>query len=278
MPAANLGELVQYTLDLVNKDRKDFGLAPVTLGSNAAAQRHADDMFANYYISHWGTDGLKPYMRYTLEGGYNYEGENSSYSGWYDRSEDPNRYVTIDAKKEIADLEYAMMYDDASSNWGHRDNILNKWHKKVNIGIAYDQHRLALIQQFEGDYIMFTTLPSLAGGILSVAGKVAGGTVNSVALYYDPLPQPLTQQQLLTGPHSYGLGVDAGYIIPHGYSMTGMDYVNATRFDAGPDGSFAVEADVTSLLKKGNGVYTVVVWGKLANESVNLTNYSIFVQ
>ena len=86
-------------------------------------------MFNNFYLSHWDTDGLKPYMRYTLAGGVNYEGENSAYSGWWDKTQDPNLYIEIDPKQELSDLEYQMMYDDAASNWGHRDNILNKWHK-----------------------------------------------------------------------------------------------------------------------------------------------------
>ncbi|HLC23617.1 MAG TPA: CAP domain-containing protein, partial [Dehalococcoidia bacterium] len=141
-PTLQHGQLVQYVLDLINKDRADYGLAPVTLGANQAAQKHADDMLAGFFLSHWGTDGHKPYMRYTLEGGVNYDMENSAYTGWYDKSENPDRYVALDVKVALQKLEYAMMYDDAGSDWGHRDNILNKWHKKVNIGIAYDGHRL----------------------------------------------------------------------------------------------------------------------------------------
>ncbi len=52
----------------------------------------------------------------------------------------------------------------------------------------------------------------------------------------------------------------------------------ATKWDVSADGSFSIEADVSHLLKQGNGVYTVVVWAKVANESMNLTNYSIFVR
>jgi len=62
-------ELFQYVLSLVNTDRQTAGLPPVTLAYNSAAQTHAQDMFKNFYGSHWGTDGLKPYMRYTNAGG-----------------------------------------------------------------------------------------------------------------------------------------------------------------------------------------------------------------
>ena len=70
-------ELYDYLLGLINADRVANGLLPVSLGSNPAAQKHADEMFTNDYISHWGLDGMKPYMRYTLEGGYSYSSENA---------------------------------------------------------------------------------------------------------------------------------------------------------------------------------------------------------
>jgi len=58
-------ELVQRALDLINKDRADFGLPPVELSSNQAAQAHAEDVFSTKKISHWMTNGEKPYMTYT---------------------------------------------------------------------------------------------------------------------------------------------------------------------------------------------------------------------
>ena len=50
-------------LTLINRDREANGLAPVILGTNTAAQSHAEEELANGYISHWGMDGMKPYMR-----------------------------------------------------------------------------------------------------------------------------------------------------------------------------------------------------------------------
>ncbi|HVD20722.1 MAG TPA: hypothetical protein VNB95_02135 [Nitrososphaera sp.] len=65
-------ELVQYVLDRVNKDRTDMGLLPVKLSSNEASQMHAEDVFRTKQISHWTTNGEKPYMTYTQ-----YDGEGS---------------------------------------------------------------------------------------------------------------------------------------------------------------------------------------------------------
>ena len=40
-------------------------MSPVVLGSNPAAQMHAEDMLAYDYIGHWWADGRKPYIVYT---------------------------------------------------------------------------------------------------------------------------------------------------------------------------------------------------------------------
>ena len=65
-------------LELINAERARAGLNPVILGDNIAAQLHAEAALENCFSSHWGVDGLKPYMRYSLAGGYQSNGENGS--------------------------------------------------------------------------------------------------------------------------------------------------------------------------------------------------------
>jgi uncharacterized protein YkwD len=275
--------LVQYMLELINQHRTQNGLMPVSYANNQAAQNHAEDMLKNYYLSHWDTDGQKPYMRYTIEGGINAEGENSAYYGWFDQSEDASRYVTIDPKQILEDLENQMMFDDAASNWGHRDNILNKRHKKVNIGIAYDDHRLALVQQFEGDYINFTQLPRFSDGNLTASGKISLGDIDSVTVYYDPLPKPMTQSELVNGPHYYSMGIRIATILPppppgYAYSNLPENTFQAVRWDVDDSGTFSIQAELgTTIEQNGSGVYTVVFRSKDAGEYILLSNYSVVI-
>ncbi|MBN1368043.1 MAG: CAP domain-containing protein [Dehalococcoidales bacterium] len=275
---SDIEQLTQYMLDLINKDRRDNGLSPVTLGSNTAAQEHAENMLANYYISHWDTDGLKPYMRYTLAGGVSIEAENSAYHGWYDIDEDAERYEIIDPEEILKQLQYNMVFDDADSNWGHRDTILDKMSKKVNIGIAYDKHRLALVQQFEGDYITFTQLPAVVNGKLFISGSLNSGKLYSVHVYYDSLPESLNQQQLLDKPKYYDLGEEIGYIIPPKYKMEDIDYVNASKWETEINGSFIIEANINSLFKYPTGVYNICLIAAVNNEMVSISNYSLFIR
>lgn len=281
-------ELFQYAVSLINADRQSQNLPPVTLAFNAAAQKHAQDMFDNFYISHWGTDGWKPYMRYTIAGGLNREGENSAYSGWFNSTDNPNNYQSIIVRDEIAALEYAMMYDDAASNWGHRDTIINKDYTKVSLGIVYDDKRVALVQQFESDYVEFYSAPTITGGNLSLLGKIkpANTKINNISIAYDPLPQKLTNPQLTTDPaytDGYGLGERLNFLVPPapaGQQYTGLSpqAIIAGKWEVNTSGQFAIQANIGPSLSKGKGVYTIVIVAVINGESVNLTNYSVMVE
>jgi|WetSurMetagenome_2_1015567.scaffolds.fasta_scaffold256603_2 uncharacterized protein YkwD len=275
-------EIFQYMLDLINSDRKYAGLAPVTLGDNTAAQAHARDMLNNYYISHWGTDGLKPYMRYTQAGGLNYEQENDAYRGWHDPDDNPAIYAGMDVKRTLYELEYAMMNYDGPSE-GHRKNILNQLHKKVNLGIAYDSKRLALVQQFEGDYIEYALPPALNGNIFTVSGRLLEGRITSIQICFDELPKPLTPYELASRMNgSYSLGDQVGYIIPplpqnRYYTLMPPNSVVADQWRLSSSGQFIIKADIGKILSRGKGVYTIVLIVDIKDEPRGLTNYSIFV-
>ncbi len=186
----------EYMLALINAERAKAGLNPVVLGNNIAAQLHAEASLASCFSSHWGMDGLKPYMRYSLAGGYQSNGEN-----WYgsDYSIKPHEnYRPLESiKQEI---------EDAMKSWmdspGHRRNILNPTHKKVNIGLAWDRFNIVANQHFEGDYVEYDSLPTIEGTVLSLSGRVKNGvrfsgvSDLSVQVFYDPPFHPLTRGQL----------------------------------------------------------------------------------
>src|SRR5213594_4675281 len=127
---------------------------------------HAEELLQTRHLSHWTTDGMKPYMRYSLNDGTGYVAQNAAAK--YSEIDDPVFSSRIDAckqgiaycdptdvKKAIDTAEYNMMYDDAESNWGHKDNILDKYHTHVSVGIAYDSLDFAIVQNFENQYILW---------------------------------------------------------------------------------------------------------------------------
>ena len=189
-------EQKEYMLTLINAEREKAGVDPVVLGTNDAAQLHADASLEHCFSSHWGVNGLKPYMRYSLAGGYQSNGENGHGSDYCIKTSDGYRALgKIDG--EIRDA-----MDDWMNSPGHRRNVLDPWHKKINIGLAWDRYNFKAYQHFEGDYVEFDQLPSIEDGVLSMSGKAKNdvafneGRDLGVQVYYDQPPRTLTGGQV----------------------------------------------------------------------------------
>ena len=180
-------------LELINAERERAGVPPVTLGDNIAAQLHAESSLANCFSGHWGLDGLKPYMRYSLSGGYQTNAENGSGLDYCIKSSDGYRELRS-IESEIKEMMEGWM-----SSPGHRRNILDEWHRKVNIGLAWDEYNLFGYQHFEGGSVQYSQLPEISNGRLSLSGQTIGNIRFSskddlgLQIYYDP-PSPSAHQ------------------------------------------------------------------------------------
>ncbi len=186
----------QYMLELINSEREKAGLEKVVLGDNIAAQLHAESALENCFSSHWGIDGLKPYMRYSLAGGYQSNGENGHGSDYCIKERDGYRAIRS-ATEEVRQAVEGWMESP-----GHRRNILGRFHKKVNIGLAWDRFNFLAYQHFEGDYVEFSELPDIENGGFSFAGTSKNGVQFAekndlgVQVYYDAKPRKLTRGQV----------------------------------------------------------------------------------
>lgn len=265
-------ELVDYALGLINSDRQANGLENVSLSNVGSAQSHADEMLLNNYFSHWDLNGYKPHMRYTLAGGAGAVDENIA---WNYNS------LTIDAKKAINRMEFDMMNNDAGSNWGHRYNILTPFHNKVAIGVAVDGNNVYFVEDFENDYVSWTTFTA-TGGNVNMAGTIqkSGLTIQQVVIFYDN-PTSLTTQQLANAPYNgpYDSGTFVGMAFPRGrQSQEGITIAASTWSQKGQN--FQINFDLTQAFKaNGNGVYTLFLQTNLANTSTqenSLTSYSVW--
>ena len=316
-----------YMLELINTARARAGLNPVVLGDNIAAQLHAEAALENCFASHWGIDGLKPYMRYSLAGGYQSNGENGSGSDYCIKASDGYRAIRS-INTEIREVMEGWM-----DSPGHRRNILDRWHKKVNIGLAWDKYNFLAYQHFEGDYVEYDELPSIEDDILSLSGRTKNGVRFDsdrdlgIQIYYDPPPHALTRGQV-TRTYCYGSGLQIAalrepltggaywttdsYVTTHNpcpdpydvpadargprshdeahrfwkaaYDLsqklierpTTVPWITARKWSV-REGAFSVTADLSDLIAQhGDGVYTILVWGKLGLEDEAISEYSIF--
>ena len=203
-----LSEYRQSTLDLINEERAAAGVPLLKLGANAAAQQHAENMLANCFSGHWGVDGLKPHMRYTLAGGQQYSAENVMGLDYCFAWDDG--YQAVDLETAPADAVQEFMDSE-----GHREAMLDPHNRLVNVGMAYDTYNIMTVHQFEYGHMQFHGEPSITNGVLELSGRMAdgvrldlyemlpGGVLSDssvVTIYYDPPPSNLTRGQLA---HTY---------------------------------------------------------------------------
>jgi uncharacterized protein YkwD len=277
--ALSLDELRQHALQQINKDRADFGLPPVKLSDNEAAQVHAQDVLGTRTISHWTTGGEKPYMTYSRLGGTGSVSQNVAVEGFSKDDAAACRSglamcTPTNPVKAIDRAERDMLYNDKDCcDDGHRDNILDPHHTHVSIGIAYDKYFIAYVQNFENQYVSWSRPITYdrAADTVSMAGTLAedGVEIAGINLFYDPLPASAMYEKHKNDT-SYGLGefvAIAAEPPPPGsfYEETGdNEYVLAVAHEWHLDGrSFEIAFPMDKVHEKyGSGAYTVVVFAK----------------
>ena len=270
------GQLANFTLAQINKDREAAGLGPVALSRSVSGQQHADSMLFFGYFSHWDTQGLKPYMRYSLLNGSGAVEENVA----YEATRLP-AFTTIGIMESaIARLENQMMYNDSQCcENGHRDNILDPLHDAVSLGIAYNSTRLYLVQDFENAYLSLDR-PVVTGDTVTIVGNSSIPLDNvQVVVYQDPTPTNLTDSQLASPPYSgyYDAGDFVGGVVQpcligcEGY-QNGLT-ISANRWSV-TNSTVEIQFHITKFVNiYGSGVYTVYL-----EVSVNGTQEPVFLQ
>ncbi len=198
-----------YMLNMINLERRKAGVSEVTLGTNVAAQRHAENMVKFCHYGHWGVDGTLPYMRYSLAGGYQRNAENAS----------GRSYCYIERRLISPPLGPPLMllYDlmrGLMDSPGHKKTILDALHAKVNIGVAWDDYNFKIVQQFESDLVSMSTLPTIENGKLAMSGVLNHTeqlpiTLPFFTVSYDPPPSLLAVGQVIRS-YSYPSNESAG--------------------------------------------------------------------
>ena len=286
-----LEDLRAFALELINEDRRSYGAPPVRLGTNPAAQIHAEDSLRSGYLAgHWTSGGMKPYMLYTQTGGAGVMAENAS--GQTTGSENCDQPTVIcgeiDVLSAIETLQWSMVNDDAHANWGHRDVIIDPAYDTVNIGIAFSDDHVAFFQHFEYTRLAHEVAPSLDGGLLELwLQPLTDLEIGHVVIYYDPPPTPKRPEEIsrLTA-YCVGGGFtdNCASVAPVArvlkpppagshYVDLGPEDVVAQSWNVYGDGRIRIGADLRQLVTEA-GVYTVVIYSD-AEQIEQLSMYSI---
>jgi uncharacterized protein YkwD len=250
----------RYMVSLVNQDRAQFGLSPVSLDEGPptrAGQRHAEDMAARGFLGHWGSDGSVPEQRHTDAGGDDMVLENASC--FVDERE---RTLDGDARIDPKNVERAeeMFFNEVPPHDGHRKNILKPHHTHVGIGIAQPVATATEIpvpcfaQEFVDDHGTYKPIARQmrVGDMVHVEGALAGrADIAGVGLARVDAPRPLSpaeanKRRSYPVPAPYQMYWPAGFRTPIPLKVSGK--------------SFSIDVPVSD--RGRAGLYEVSIWGK----------------
>jgi hypothetical protein len=217
-------------------------------------------------------------MTYTDYGGLGAVAQNVAMTGDYYSDKDcrSGLYVCekINPFKEIDNHEYGLVYDDlACCDNGHRDNILDKHHTHVSIGIAYDDYNFVIVQNFEADYIDFDMPVSKTRTYVQFSGDLSvDDEIYGIYIYYDEPPTTQVYEREKEN-RSYEIGEIVAGVTSGDYYYEGITTLTADRWSF-TGNSIDIAFSVEDALKE-RGVYTVSI--VLTDEYGNpypITNYS----
>jgi hypothetical protein len=244
----------QQLLRMVNGERSQAGLGTLELHELACnvASDHALDMAKGEFLSHWGSDGRKPYHRYSFAGGTEAVQENAS------SADDILSLTPTGVLKDLHDMHLSMM-DEKPPNDGHRRTILFPAHTHVGFGIALQGFHLRLAELYVAKYVHVDPIlqrvkPNqsvfISGRVLNPQNELAG-----VEVYYEPLPTPPKIEWLRVA-RSYSMPDERESFQPR--LPTGLHYTDGTagEIEMLAAGNFQVRIP----LAKMPGINTIMVW------------------
>ena len=253
---AHLKECRRQLLEVINVERGLAGVPAVALDELAGAveQGHAQDMAQGRFLSHWGSDGLKPYQRYSFAGGLDYSAENVSATDQIP-SLKPDRVTA-----ELVNMNIRMHAEKPPGD-GHRRTILNSEATHVGLGIARNGNNLRLAQLFLARYAEIEPLGRnvKTGAKFLVKGKLLNRDhlFQQADVFFEPLPVP--ERSLEKAGHQYSLPDEFVTLRP--IVSVRMRYPDGSSgtIDVGSRGRFDIPV---SLPRNKPGIYTVVIWIK----------------
>ncbi|MCX8202860.1 MAG: CAP domain-containing protein [Nitrososphaeria archaeon] len=259
--SSTLRTVTYSVLEEINSARQGLGLPPVAASLEYfAADYRAQDMLAGGYFNHYDLSGRLPNYYYTLMGGTCCIEENIGYTYFPPLNADR-------ALNSSMELVRDMIYDDASSNWGHRDSLLDPTNNRAEVGLAWNGSCLFLVVHMVKDWVSWSNPPNFSGGFFSCTGNLTmnGSTLKSVVIYYsDPSEHHdfsySSSLRVLVGEASYSLGSLVAGVAPPPMSYFGVETIRPTSWSVSGQ-SFSVAFNASGLRSiAGPGLYTLVLY------------------
>jgi len=253
---AVIAELRDQLLAMINEEREIDNLSAVKFDDLATqvATAHAQDMARNNFASHWGSDGRKPYQRYSFAGGIHATEENvsSANNTW--------SLKAADLRQDVAYL-HVRLYSETPPNDGHRRAILAPQNTHVGVGIAVEGLRLRVVELFVAKHLEVVSIPQKAeiGAKFDLKGQVLTPELElaQIQVFYEPLPLPPELKWLQTS-RPYGFPDD--YVALRVKLPKPLKYIDGSTGVIESDGK-KFRAPI-HLFRSTPGIYTIGCWVK----------------
>lgn len=150
-------ELKIKQLAVINKSRKKHKREPVQLDilASRVANKMCVEAAKERYLSHWNKAGQKPYHRYAEAGGLDHVSENAS------KIDDPRGFDQTDqVYLDNMARAHADFMAERAPNDGHKQNIIEKVHNFVGIGVYMEGGYFRYYEEFIDRYYTFHKVPA----------------------------------------------------------------------------------------------------------------------
>jgi uncharacterized protein YkwD len=183
-------------LDIINKSRKKFRVAPVKLDilASRVANKMCREAADNKFVSHWNLAGEKPYHRYAFAGGYDHVSENA-YGEWTSGSYE----ISNSLINRMMEEGHGSFMAERAPNDGHKKNIIDKVHNFVGIGYFMVNDQFRYYEEFIDRYLEFETIPSdlkINEQSAITVKPIGAGYLYFLIAYREKFPQPQKVSQL----------------------------------------------------------------------------------
>jgi uncharacterized protein YkwD len=243
-------------LKQVNEERARAGLSQLQLDDLAGqiANQHARDMSQREFLSHWGSDGRKPYHRYSFAGGTDAVQENVS------SAENIQSTTLAGVSRDLHEMHQSM-FEELPPKDGHRKTILFPQLTHVGFGISMAGHNLKLDEMYLARYVEVAPMPRQATPKSSVLlrAKILNPRYQLTGAHvcFEPWPSPPAIEWLREA-RSYGLPPVRDELLPRlPPPYLYLDGSNGSIELTSP-GTFQTRVH----LSKIPGINTIVVWLK----------------
>ncbi len=261
-PVSNptIAEAKRQALDEINTARMAIGLPNVTMLSTPVSSYYrAADMLNNGYFGHYSLDGYHPNYYYARLGGVYALEENLG-------------YIYASVMKESSIPGFArnsinnMIYDDAGSDWGHRDSLLDPTNNYVDIWAVYGGNHLFLVVNMQKVWVDWSRSPQFENGSFSCTGTLTlpGSRIDTVQIYYSNPAEHSNftynaDLRIRDGEHFYSIGEVVAGVINFPYYYPSVETIRPQTWSIhGQDFNIAFRLDPIN----GPGLYTIVLYAE----------------